>query len=140
MVSYTFNQAELDALLALIKSLSGATPDQQAPAGADDLAAQGRQLAGSLGCLTCHSLDGKPGVGPTWLGLYGKTQALADGTSVKVDEAYLKESIRDPGAVIVKGFTPVMPAFALTDDELDALLALIKSSAGEGDSTPGATP
>lgn len=140
MVAYTFNQAELDALLALIKSLSGATPDQQAPAGADDLAAQGRQLAGTLGCLTCHSLDGKPGVGPTWRGLYGKTQALADGTSVKVDEAYLKESIRDPGAVIVKGFTPVMPAFALTDDELDALLALIKSSAGEGDSTPGATP
>ncbi|WP_172152984.1 MULTISPECIES: c-type cytochrome [Pseudomonas] len=144
MVPYTFNQEELDALLTLIKSLSGAPPDEQAPAGAaatsGDLAAQGRQLASSLGCLTCHSLDGKPGVGPTWLGLYGKTQSGADGTPREVDEAYLKESIRDPGAVIAQGFTPVMPAFELTDDELDALVALIRSTAGEGDSTPGAAP
>jgi len=144
MVPYTFNQEELDALLALIKSLSGATPDEQAPAGAaatpDDLAAQGRQLASSLGCLTCHSVDGKPGVGPTWHGLYGKTESLDDGTSVEVDEAYLRESIRDPNAVIVKGFTPIMPVFELTDEELDALVALIKSTAGEGDSTPGAAP
>ena len=144
MVPYTFKQEELDALLALIKSLSGATPDEQAPAGAaatpDDLAAQGRQLASSLGCLTCHSVDGKPGVGPTWHGLYGKTESLDDGTSVEVDEAYLRESIRDPNAVIVKGFTPIMPVFELTDEELDALVALIKSTAGEGDSTPGAAP
>ena len=144
MVPYRFKQEELDALLALIKSLSGATPNEQAPAGTaatdGDLAAQGRQLAGSLGCLTCHSLDGKPGVGPTWLGLYGKTQTLADGTSVEVDSAYLKESIRDPGAVIVKNFAPVMPAFALTDDELDALVAFIEAAAGEDDSTSEAAP
>ena len=144
MVPYTFKQEELDALLALIKSLSGAPPDEQAPAGAaaasDDLAAQGRQLASSLGCLTCHSLDGKPGVGPTWLGLYGKTQSGADGTPREVDEAYLKESIGDPGAVIAQGFTPVMPAFDLTDEQLDALVAFIKSTVGEGDSTPGAAP
>ncbi|WP_339460760.1 cytochrome c oxidase subunit II [Pseudomonas sp. EA_105y_Pfl2_R69] len=144
MVPYRFKQEELDALLALIKSLNGAPPEEQAPADAaaasDDLAAQGRQLAGSLGCLTCHSIDGKPGVGPTWQGLYGKTQTLADGTSVEVDEAYLKQSIRDPNAAVVKNFAPVMPAFELTDDELDALLALIKSTTGEGDSTPGAAP
>jgi cytochrome c oxidase subunit 2 len=144
MVPYTFQQEELDALLALIKSLSGESPDEQAPADAaaasDDLAAQGRQLASSLGCLTCHSLDGKPGVGPTWLGLYGKTQSGADGTPREVDEAYLKESIGDPGAVIAQGFTPVMPAFELTDEQLDALVAFIKSTAGEGDSTPGAAP
>ncbi|MDX1723275.1 MAG: cytochrome c oxidase subunit II [Pseudomonas sp.] len=144
MVPYTFKQEELDALLTLIKSLSGATPDEQAPAGAaatpDVLVAQGRQLASSLGCLTCHSVDGKPGVGPTWLGLYGKTQSGADGTPREIDEAYLKESIRDPGAVVAQGFTPVMPAFELTDDELDALVALIKSTAGEGDGTPGAAP
>jgi hypothetical protein len=33
-----------------------------------------------------------------------------------------------------------MPAFELTDEQLDALVAFIKSTAGEGDSTPGVAP
>ena len=138
MVPYTFNQAELDALLALIKSLSGAPADEQPPAGAAaadavDLTAQGQRLAESLGCLACHSVDGKAGVGPTWLGLYGKTQTLADGTAVEVDEAYLQAAIRDPNAVVAQGFAPIMPAFDLTEEELDALIAFLKSLAGESD-------
>lgn len=139
MVAYTFNQDELDALLALIKSLSDAPPDEP-PAADVDLALQGQRLAETNGCLVCHSVDGKPGVGPTWQGLYGKTQSLADGTSVVVDEAYLQTSIRDPAAVIAKGFAPVMPTIDLTDDELDALIAFIKSIAGTTDGTAEAVP
>ncbi|HBX54450.1 c-type cytochrome [Pseudomonas sp. UBA2684] len=135
MVPYTFNQEDLNALLALIKSLISA-----APSATRELAAQGRQLAETQGCLVCHSVDGKPGVGPTWLGLYGKTETLTDGTQVAVDEDYLKTSIGDPSAVIAKGFAPAMPAFALKDEELDALIAFIKSIADEGGSKPGAAP
>ncbi len=127
MVPFSFNADELDALVALIESLSAAAPAaDEAPA---DRVARGRQLAQSLGCLGCHSLDGSPRVGPSWQGLYGKTEILADGTEVAVDEAYLKESILNPGSRIVKGFAAVMPPFALADEEVQALIAFIRSTA-----------
>ncbi|BCX70557.1 c-type cytochrome [Pseudomonas izuensis] len=126
MVAYTLNDDELGALVALIKSLGVAS---QASGTGEDLVAQGQQLAQSLGCLACHSVDGNKGVGPTWQGLYGKTETLADGTGIKVDEGYVKESVLNPGAKIVKGYAPVMPAFAPSDKELNALIAFIKSKA-----------
>ncbi|MDP3813688.1 c-type cytochrome [Pseudomonas sp.] len=145
MVPYTFSQDELGALLALIKSLSDAPPDAAPSASTaidavSDLTTRGQQLAQTHGCLACHSVDGNPGVGPTWLGLYGRTETLGDGTQVAVDEAYLRQAIREPNAVLAKGFAPVMPTFALQDDEVDALIALIKSKAGNSAGTQGAAP
>jgi cytochrome c oxidase subunit 2 len=141
MVAYTLNDDELGALVALIKSLSAAP---QASGPGEDLVAQGQQLAQSLGCLACHSVDGNKGVGPTWQGLYGSTVALADDTSVKADEGYLKESVLNPAAKIVKGYAPVMPALKPSDKELDALIAFIKSKAGtDADASkaePGKSP
>jgi cytochrome c oxidase subunit 2 len=61
--------------------------------------------------------------------VYGKTETLADGTSIKVDEGYIKDSILNPSAKIVKGYAAVMPAFAPSDQELNALIAFIKSKA-----------
>jgi cytochrome c oxidase subunit 2 len=91
-------------------------------------AAQGRALAQSKGCAGCHSVDGSPGVGPTWKGLYGKTETTRDGGQVHVDEAYLAAFIKDPKASRgVKGFTPVMPQIPLTDAELSSLIAYIKA-------------
>jgi len=52
---------------------------------------------------------------------------LADGSTVKADDAYLKKSIREPAAQIVKGFPPIMPKTDMTEDELEALLAYMKS-------------
>ncbi|UVE17872.1 c-type cytochrome [Pseudomonas sp. LS44] len=130
MVPYTLSQDELDAFVALIKSLAPGQSGDQPPRGEGaDLVAQGEQLAQSLGCLACHSVDGKQGIGPTWYGAYGKTEALVDGTEVKVDEAYIKDSVVNPNSVIVKGYSPVMPAFALSDNDLNALVAFIKSKA-----------
>ncbi|NUU37254.1 cytochrome c oxidase subunit II [Pseudomonas sp. C2B4] len=133
MVAYTLNDEELGALVALIKSL-GTVQQDEGSAGAgsgqgEDLVAQGQQLAQSLGCLVCHSVDGNKGVGPTWQGLYGSTVTLADGTSVKADEGYLKDSVLDPGAKIVKGYAAVMPVLKPSDKDLDALIAFIKSKA-----------
>ncbi|CAI8774175.1 cytochrome c oxidase subunit II [Pseudomonas sp. IT-196MI5] len=134
MVAYTLKDDELGAVIALIKSLGAAGQDDAASTGeasspGEDLAAQGQRLAGSLGCLACHSVDGNKGVGPSWQGLYGKTETFADGTSVKVDEAYLKDSVLHPNAKIVKGYAAVMPTLAPSDKELDALIAFIKSKA-----------
>jgi cytochrome c oxidase subunit 2 len=132
MVAYTLNDDELGALVALIKSLGAAS---QVPSASealdrgDDLATQGQRLAGSLGCLACHSVDGSKGIGPSWQGLYNEPVTLADGTSIKADEGYIKDSILNPGAKIVKGYAAVMPAFTPSDQDLNALIAFIKSKA-----------
>ncbi|WP_309676693.1 c-type cytochrome, partial [Pseudomonas sp.] len=134
MVAYTLNDDELAALVALIKSLGAGQQDDEPTPGVpsspgDDLAAQGQRLAQSLGCLACHSVDGSKGVGPSWQGLYGETVTLADGSTIKADEGYIKDSILNPSAKIVKGYAAVMPAFAPSDQELNALIAFIKSKA-----------
>ena len=129
MVAYTLNDDELGAIVALIKSLGAEPSASEASGPGDDLAAQGQRLAESLGCLACHSVDGSKGVGPSWQGLYGETVNLADGTSIKADEGYIKDSILNPGARIVKGYAAVMPAFVPSDQELNALIAFIKSKA-----------
>ncbi|MND64998.1 Alternative cytochrome c oxidase subunit 2 [compost metagenome] len=149
MVAYTLSEDELGAVVALIKSLGAAQqvdePSASLASGpGDDLAAQGQRLAESLGCVACHSVDGSQGVGPSWQGLYGKTQTLADGTNIKVDEGYIKDSVLDPSAKIVKGYAAVMPAFAPSEQEISALIAFIKSKAnadaGASKAEPGKQP
>lgn len=93
----------------------------------DALPAKGKQLAQSKGCVACHTADGSPGVGPTWKDLAGKKTTLADGSSVLADETYLKRSIQDPTAQVVKGFPPIMPKGDVSEDELAALVAYIES-------------
>ena len=60
----------------------------------------------------------------------GKNETLIDGSTVLVDEAYLKESIVNPNAKVVKGYAPIMPPAQLTDDQLEALMAYLKSASG----------
>jgi cytochrome c oxidase subunit 2 len=95
--------------------------------GADAQVAQGRALADAKGCVACHTIDGSPRVGPTWKGLYGKTETMKDGSTALVDQAYLQSFIRDPLAREVKGFAPVMPKIELSDEELAALVAYIQT-------------
>ncbi|MGE8366360.1 c-type cytochrome [Cupriavidus sp.] len=106
-----------------------------APAGADTLVEQGRALAQSKGCVGCHSIDGTVGVGPSWKGLYGSTGTFADGSSAKVDDAYLKTEITDPQARLVKGFGPLMPKMPLSEEEVSALVAYIRANGAGGAAT-----
>lgn len=89
----------------------------------------GKDMYSKNGCAACHSIDGSAGVGPTFKALYGKNESLQDGTTIEVDENYLRESILIPQAKVVQGFAPSMPSFKgiLTDEEIDALIAYIKS-------------
>ena len=97
--------------------------------GGEDLAATGQQLATTNGCTGCHSIDGAAGVGPTWQGLFGHEVKLSDGSTVTADEAYLTESIHDPGAKVVEGFQNIMPqTYAeMPDDQVNAIIAYIQS-------------
>ena len=122
-------------VMTMASPARGASAGSLAPA-ADARLAQGEALAQSKGCVACHTVNGSPGVGPTWKGLQGKTQTLADGSTVLADEAYLRRAIREPQAQVVKGFPPIMPAAALSDEELAALVAYIQSLGGSAPAVP----
>jgi cytochrome c oxidase subunit 2 len=97
------------------------------------IAAQsGKELAQIKGCMGCHGFsDGA--IGPSWQNLFGKTQTLADGTEVLVDAAYLKESIINPSAKLVKGYAPIMPTLSLSELELESIIAFITEKGGQND-------
>ncbi|MCA9961738.1 MAG: cytochrome c oxidase subunit II [Anaerolineales bacterium] len=70
----------------------------------------GAEGDGGFGCNSCHSIDGSTGAGPTWLGLYGRQETLTDGSTITVDEEYIRNSILHPNDQIVSGFNrDVMP-------------------------------
>ncbi len=91
-------------------------------------AERGKILAEKL-CISCHSTDGSPGVGPTWKGMFGHEVELSDGSKVVTDENYIRESILDPKAKVVKGFQPVMPSFQgqLTEEQIMDIVEFIKT-------------
>jgi cytochrome c oxidase subunit 2 len=89
---------------------------------------QGAKLYTTKGCVACHTTTGAKLVGPSWKGIYGKSESTDHG-AVTVDDAYIKESILTPNAKIVTGYQGVMPTFSgqVSDAELDELTAYIKS-------------
>jgi cytochrome c oxidase subunit 2 len=113
------------------------TPTEIDPA--SNLAVQGRQIAASQGCFKCHSIDGSPHIGPTWLDLYGRSERLASGDYVTADEGYITESMMDPRAKIVLGYDPVMPTYQgrITAPETAAVIEFIRSLRRP---EPGAAP
>lgn len=102
---------------------------QEPPRTEANMVLQGQRLAGEKGCLKCHSVDGSAHIGPTWLGMYHRREHLSTGETINVDEAYIMESMMDPGAKLVAGFGPVMPTYLgkLTAPEASAIVEYIKS-------------
>jgi cytochrome c2 len=87
-----------------------------------------------MGCIACHSNDGSTlgKVGPSWKGLFSSQVTLTDGKKVLADEAYLRESIKEPAAKIVKGYDKSdagMPSYegVINDAQIEALILYIKS-------------
>ncbi|RJQ42504.1 MAG: cytochrome c oxidase subunit II [Nitrospiraceae bacterium] len=83
------------------------------------------------GCLGCHTTDGAVEVGPSFKGLFGHvTVVITNGKErvVTVDEEYLKKSMLEPDADVVKGFDAIMPSQkdVLTDDEIQTIIDYIK--------------
>ncbi len=105
---------------------------QAAPADLS-LAEQGKALVEKSGCLGCHALEGEEKIGPNLGQGFGRKVLLADGTSVTADEEYLRESIFDPKAKVVKGYPAVMPTFkgSLSPDDVGAIIAYLRSLSGD---------
>ncbi len=106
--------------LLLVACGGGGDADEGADAAALGQELFSQQLIGSLpGCSTCHSLE--PGVtivGPSLAGI-----------GSRADAAYIRESILNPDAVVVEGFTAgTMPstwADELTEDQIEQLVAFL---------------
>lgn len=93
------------------------------------LAARGRELVQAKGCAACHTADGSTKMGPSFKGVWGHEVELVDGSKARVDENYIRESIQNPQAKLVKGFNPVMPTFQglLNDEEINSVIAYIQA-------------
>ena len=90
----------------------------------------GPKLYQEKGCAGCHSTDGSLRVGPTFKGLFGKTEIVLTAgreQTIVVNETFVREHISEPNVEIVKGYPPVMPKISLTHEELTALVEFIKN-------------
>jgi cytochrome c oxidase subunit 2 len=89
----------------------------------------GKLLYEKKGCNACHTVDGTARVGPTFQHDFGTTVPLSDGSSVLMDENYIRESVLYPQAKARPGFPPSMPSFEgqLKEKEIEGIIAYIKS-------------
>jgi len=92
------------------------------------LASRGEQLFGDLACNTCHLSDGR-GRGPSLVNKFGSPERLANGSTVPVDEEYVRESILMPAVKLVDGYQPLMPTFQglVSEENVMALVEYVKS-------------
>ncbi len=109
----------------------------------ETLASSGAKRFVEHACNTCHG-EQKGARGPSLIGLFGKPVLLAGGQTVVADEAYIRESITNPQALLVEGYPPIMPTFQglISEEGLLQLTAYIKSLSAAPDSggAPAAVP
>jgi cytochrome c oxidase subunit 2 len=95
---------------------------------------QGKQVFAGVGaCNSCHMNPNSAVKAPDLRGRFGQKVKLADGRTVVADEAYIRESILNPGAKVVAGYQNVMPPYqgVLSEEQIIQLTAYIKSLANE---------
>ncbi len=91
----------------------------------------GQMIYAAKGCTACHSIDGTKMVGPSFKGVFGKSETMKSGETITVDENYLRESIYNPQVKVLEGYEPVMPTYqgTVNEEELGYIIEFIKSLA-----------
>lgn len=94
----------------------------------ESMAQQGARLFTQLGCSDCHVADGT-GRGPSFVGLYGKTEKLKSGESRLVDDDLIRAAIVNPNSVSLPNYPPIMPTYKgqVTEEQVLQLIAYVKS-------------
>jgi cytochrome c len=90
---------------------------------------RGSLLFATKGCVGCHMHAAFPTarmqVGPELTGLPDRAATRVTGLDAR---AYIRQSLRDPGAYRVPGnYTTLMPDLHLSDDQIEALTAFLLS-------------
>lgn len=80
-------------------------------------------------CTACHHTTTDKKIGPGLAGIFGSKRIFQDGNNLIADENYIRESILNPSAKIVTGFSNQMTPFTglLKEEELTGLIEYIKS-------------
>jgi cytochrome c oxidase subunit 2 len=93
--------------------------------------ARGEVLFKSVGCATCHSMNGESRYGPPLNSIFGKEVIVirnGNEAAVTVDREYLIRSLQNPGADKVLSFRKrKMPPLNLTQEEINCLVDYIIS-------------
>jgi cytochrome c oxidase subunit II len=91
----------------------------------------GPRLFRQRGCVACHTLDGRPDIGPSFRETHehfveGRERVMADGQRILVDENYLRTAITNPRRTTVAGYVNQMPVLTLRNREITALIEFIR--------------
>ena len=84
-------------------------------------------------CISCHSLDGSKIVGPSFKGVWGMTETVITNDAereITIDEAYIKRSIQEPNADVVKGYNKgLMISYKdlVSEKEMNDIIEYIKT-------------
>jgi cytochrome c oxidase subunit 2 len=81
-------------------------------------------------CATCHSVDGSRVVGPSFKGIWGNNRQFESASDMVANADYIRESIVNPQAKIVKGYTgQKMNSFAgqFSEKELGYIIEYLKT-------------
>jgi cytochrome c oxidase subunit 2 len=109
------------------------TTRQTVAADIDSPVATGRRIMQNIGCFACHSVDGSRLVGPSYKGIWDEEQTVitnGEERQITVDEEYIRRSIYQPNADIVKGFNKgLMLSYEgqLSDEDIDNIIEYLKS-------------
>ncbi|MBT4126824.1 MAG: c-type cytochrome [Chloroflexi bacterium] len=101
-----------------VPEADSSAPDAGEPAASGPDIANGESKFKGLGCSGCHSTGQNKLVGPGLAGINAK------------GDDYIRTSIIDPSAVILDGFSDLMPKTfgdALKDDDMDDLVAYLNT-------------
>ena len=100
-----------------------------APQPAVAIAGRGALLFATKGCTGCHTHASFPNarmqVGPDLTAVADRAGTRVTGLDAR---AYIRQSLREPGAYRVAGYSALMPDLGLTDEQIDALTAFLLSS------------
>lgn len=90
--------------------------------------AAGERLFTTLGCAGCHAA-GSSQRGPALHGKFGKEEKIEGGSTITVDEEYIRESILNPTAKVVLGYPKLMPTYKgqVREEDIANIIAYIKS-------------
>jgi cytochrome c551/c552 len=105
-------------------------PGSAASSATTTTGSRGALLFATKGCIGCHTHASFPNahmhVGPDLTAVAERAGTRVSGLDAR---AYIRQSLREPGAYRVAGYTAVMPDLKLTDEQIDSLTAFLLSSA-----------